>query len=167
MDRVRKKLTGRNKGGFTLIELLMVVAIIGILAAIAMPLYANMQAKARTGKAQSDVATIAEGLSAFAAHCGDVPASVAAGAWPGAAAGTGTCAGEINPGGTGIAPLTTAVTDANGISSGPFFSPAAIVAVTGTLNPPTGWTYAFTRNGVADFTVTATGPGGAPVISAP
>jgi type IV pilus assembly protein PilA len=151
MDRLRKKLIGR-KGGFTLIELLMVVAIIGILAAIAMPIYANMQAKARSGKAQSDVATLAEAFSAFAAHCGDVPASVVAGAWPGTAGGA-TCALALAA--TGVTPLTVAVTDANNIPSGPFFAPGAIAAG-GSLLPPTGWTYAMTRNGVAVFTVTAT-----------
>lgn len=151
MDRLRKKLIGR-KGGFTLIELLMVVAIIGILAAIAMPIYANMQAKARAGKAQSDVATLAEGFTAFAAHCGDVPGTAAAAAWPGTAGGA-TCAAAL--GATGVVPLTVAVTDANNIPSGPFFSPGT-VAAGGTLLPPTGWTYAMARTGVAQFTVTAT-----------
>jgi len=160
MSILRKKLIGR-KNGFTLIELLMVVAIIGILSAIAMPIYASMQAKARTGKAQSDVATIAEAFSAFAAHCGDVPGDAAD--LTGAGGGK-DCATAI--GGTGVTPLTTAVTDANGISSGPWFSPEAIKA-NGSLTPPQDWTYSFKRNGTADFTVTATASDGKTKISRP
>ena len=54
-----------NQKGFTLIELLIVVAIIGILAAIAIPQFSSYRQKAFNTAAQSDLKTIKTSLEGF------------------------------------------------------------------------------------------------------
>jgi type II secretion system protein G len=53
------------KNGFTLIELLIVVAIIGILAAIAVPNFLNAQMRARVSRAVADERNLATALESY------------------------------------------------------------------------------------------------------
>ena len=55
-----------NRKGFTLIELLIVVVIIGILAAIAIPKFANTKEKAYLATMKSDLRNLATAQEAYA-----------------------------------------------------------------------------------------------------
>ncbi|MBL8979405.1 MAG: prepilin-type N-terminal cleavage/methylation domain-containing protein [Gemmatimonadetes bacterium] len=77
-----------NKG-FTLIELLIVVVIIGILAAIAIPKFANTKEKAILSSMKSDLRNLVTGQEAFYFDNSDYAGSTTVGAQVNALAGAG------------------------------------------------------------------------------
>ena len=128
----------KNRRGFTLIELTTVVVIIGILSAIAIPLYQNISSRARTAKAQADTRTISSAIAQYGASCGALPGQAG-----------DTCV----PGGAAPGSLLVVQTSLGGQTAGPFFATFP--------SPPGGWGAAYAINipgplGVGTFQVVGT-----------
>lgn len=68
--------------GFTLIEILMVIAIIGILATIAVPMYRDYHLRAKAVSLVTEVKTAAQAFRTFKMENNTYPADTAAGVTP-------------------------------------------------------------------------------------
>lgn len=69
-------LRGR-KTGWTLVELLLVVAVVGVLAAIAMPIYANYRERVNRSTAVQDIRILQMMIKDYANDAGSFPGSLA------------------------------------------------------------------------------------------
>lgn len=68
----------RNSKGFTLIELLIVIAIIGILAAIAIPAYSSYTKRAKVQEVIHSMGAVKTAVMAYYTESGEVPAAATA-----------------------------------------------------------------------------------------
>jgi type IV pilus assembly protein PilA len=84
LARIRKSMEEKDQG-FTLIELLVVIIIIGILAAIAIPVFLNQRKKAVDASIKSDLRTVATEMETYFTDNQSYPAVTAStGATPNA-----------------------------------------------------------------------------------
>ena len=112
--------------GFTLIELMIVVAIIGILAAIAIPQYQDYITRSKLAKVAASFAPIKLGLAEHSQTNG--------GSWANLLASTDGWTNPVNSGGLGLPGAPTTTTEVTGWAMSAGAAGTAPV-VTATLNP--------------------------------
>ena len=133
LARIRKA-QQENEGGFTLIELLVVMIIIGILAAIAIPVFLNQRQKGVDAGVKSDLRQVANEMETYYTDNQTYPTSVTIQKTTGnvlegtlSADGTAYCLTGSNPKGSAKDAATqyTYISNAGGFSASVHSCPAA------------------------------------------
>ena len=128
-ELLSKRWEKRAKGdkGFTLIELLVVVVILGVLIAIAIPLYLNYRKGANDASAQSDMRNAINVLEQCNSDNSAYPISATALSWASPIQAAGSCAQKINLSGNTTMQYTSSdgktymIADTNSGGSGKFY----------------------------------------------
>lgn len=102
-----------NKG-FTIIELMIAIAIIGILAAIAVPAYNNYTVRSRVSESFAMIDSVKIAVSEFYQSSGSYPTSNTEVGLPTVLSGTNTQAVSVTNDGTGRIIAVTSIAVANG-----------------------------------------------------
>ena len=142
LARIRKAMD-ENESGFTLIELLVVMIIIGILAAIAIPVFLNQRKNAVDASYKSDLRTVANEMESYYTDNESYPAAAPATA----AVGTGPTIG------------TTVVRVSKNTQISTIYNSTAqafcLVALNTSAKGSHDWVYVSSQGGLQANTVTA------------
>ena len=136
----------KNRKGFTLIELLIVVAIIGIIVAIAIPNLLNAIQRAKQKKTMGDMRSIGTAAESYAVDYNRYPAAAASIAGTPSAAIAGTVTASLEP--TYIKKLPTLDGWSSPLLYGTFLNNSEYVIFSGGRN---GTTSAYTGGATTDF----------------
>ncbi|MBI1388870.1 MAG: prepilin-type N-terminal cleavage/methylation domain-containing protein [bacterium] len=140
-----------KQSAFTLIELLIVVAIIGILAAIAVPNFLNAQIRAKVAASESDMRNIGTAIEMYTLDNNKPPRTFTEGCY------TGTCTGSQMSRFTRLSKLTTPISYMSSVPEDKFNNPIAQAEQAPSTDPLN--TYPYWEPVMADTYRTPTGLG--------
>jgi type IV pilus assembly protein PilA len=146
LARLRKRIDAKDEG-FTLIELLVVIIIIGILAAIAIPVFLSQKSKGYEASMKSDLRNIAQNIESANVDAQDYTAIK----WGASKTlGTATATDTVTNGSTvGGDVIKTSPGNSFAVSGTTTTNGFCIVATTTKVTPSPTWYYSTAKGGIA------------------